>query len=157
MAYVDVRADFIGGAGREITMMPGRSDKFCAAHSSAALAANTFGPFRCSPGDLTLLGMSGFSATRFEKQLRTGLGGTPPNLDFFAYGTDAIIAVEGKFTEMLSTGAARFSPSYSRAVADLASPAWADLYDSLCSDPRRFRFLDAAQLVKHYLGIRYSQ
>jgi hypothetical protein len=36
----------------------------------------------------------------------------------------------------------------------LAESSWADVYRDLKADPRQFRFLDAAQLIKHYLGMR---
>ncbi len=111
---------------------------------------------RLRPSDFTLAGLVGFDSAEFEKKLPTGLGGTPPNLDFFATGSAGSVAVESKFSEVLSSKAARFSPSYDTAVSDLAEGPWARLFESLRGNPTRFRFLDAAQLVKHYLGVRYT-
>jgi hypothetical protein len=150
----DFAPDFDSGGGRELTGATGEPPKLHAVHSSAALTVNTFAPFRRDPSALSLLGHSGFTAAAFEKQLPTGLGGTPPHLDFYACGAEAIVAVEGKFTETLAPRAADFAESYADAVSELADSRWADMYRSLCSNPRRFRFLGAAQLVKHYLGIR---
>jgi len=152
----DLRADFAGADGGELVSSGGRPEKLCAVHSSAALAVNTFAPYRTAPGTLSLLGRSGFTLVRFEKKLRTGLGGTPPNLDLYAVGDEAILAVEGKFTEMLSPKTANFSESYAQVVDELADDRWAEMYHSLCAEPKRYRHLDAAQLVKHYLGIRHG-
>jgi hypothetical protein len=152
----DFRADFEGADGGELVSSGGRPEKLCAVHSSAALAVNTFAPYRRAPESLSLVGRSGFTYACFEKKLRTGLGGTPPNLDFYAIGDEAVVAVESKFTEVLSKKAANFSESYSRAISELADDRWAEMFHSLCAEPLRFHYIDAAQLVKHYLGIRHS-
>ncbi|MCH7565183.1 MAG: hypothetical protein IH968_15330 [Gemmatimonadetes bacterium] len=74
----------------------------------------------------------------------------------FATGLFGTVAVESKFTEILSSKTAKFSPAYDGAVARLAEASWRSMYESLLSDPKRFGKLDAAQLVKHYLGMRHS-
>lgn len=152
----DFRPDFADADKGELVSSGGRPEELCAVHSSAALAVNTFAPYRRAPGSLCLAGRSGFTFTCFEKQLRTGLGGTAPNLGFFAVGEEAVVAVESKFTEVLSRKAANFSESYSTAIGKLADARWIQMYGSLCRTPDRFHYLDAAQLVKHYLGIRHS-
>ena len=43
---------------------------------------------------------------------------------------------------------------YQGAIDSLAEPMWAGVYIELKANPRLFKFLDAAQLVKHYLGMR---
>jgi len=154
VAVQDFRSDFEGGDGGELVSTGGRPGKLFAVHSSAALAINTFVPYRSEPGSLRLAGRGGFTLVRFEKKLRTGLGGTPPNLDLFALGDEAVLGVESKFAEILATKAANFSESYAGVVAKLADPRWEEMYHSLCAEPKRFRHLDAAQLVKHYLGMR---
>jgi len=151
-----IEEDFRAADGRELVSSGGRPGKLHAVHSSSALAVNTFGPFRNAPGLLRIAGRGGFTYACFQKKLRTGLGGTPPNLDFFALGDEAILAVEARFTEVLEAKPAGFSESYSGLVSELAGPRWREMYASLCADPKRFRHLDAAQLVKHYLGIRHS-
>jgi hypothetical protein len=145
--------DFSTGDGGELG---GPLPKFCAAHSSAALAANSFGWFRFHPERLQLAGLGGFTEARFEKRLPTGLGGNPPNLDFFVAGPNGAVAIESKFTETLGSKKAEFASSYDKAVGDLAEPQWQQLFAVLKDDPKRFTCLDAAQLVKHYLGIRHS-
>ncbi len=145
--------DFASGDGRELE---GDLPKFCAAHSSAALAANAFGCFRFHPERLRLAGLAGFTEARFEHRLSTGLPGNPPNLDFFISGPNGAVAVESKFTEVLAPKVATFAASYSKAVERLADSAWQRLFEALKENPRRFTKLDAAQLVKHYLGMRHS-
>jgi hypothetical protein len=152
----DFHGDFEGADGGELVSSGGRPEKLCAVHSSAALVVNTFAPYRRAPESLSLVGRTGFAFACFEKKLRTGLGGTPPNLDFYAIGDEAVVAVESKFTEVLSKKTANFSESYSRAIAELADARWSDMFHSLCAERLRFRYVDAAQLVKHYLGIRHS-
>jgi len=149
----EILDDFADAQGKELE---GDHPKFCAAHSSSALAANAFGPFRFHPERLELAGLSGFTETRFEKQLPTGLGGIPPHLDFFATGPEGTVAVESKFIELLRPKPAEFKPAYRGAIERLAEPSWRDVYESLVRDPSRFTRLNAAQLVKHYLGMRYS-
>lgn len=65
-----------------------------------------------------------------------------------------MLAVESKCTECFEAHEAAFTPAYEGLVAELADPIWRAEYDRLIEDPRRYRFLDAAQLVKHYLGLR---
>ena len=45
---------------------------------------------------------------------------------------------------------ADFKPAYRDVVAMLADKTWRAEYERLSEDPRRYRFLDAAELVKHY-------
>jgi len=105
---------------------------------------------------LTLAGIDGFTKASFEKKLPTGLPGNPPNVDFFAQGPAGTVAVESKFTEFLGTKVAKFASSYPCTIKRLADPAWTNVFESLLQDPEHFALLDAAQLVKHYLGMRHS-
>ena len=150
----DFWTDLGAGAGNEL--VDGRRDpaKFCAAFSSSALAVNAFGPFRHRPNHLELLGHSGFADTQFEKPLPTGLRGTDPHLDFFAVDAAAIVCVESKFLEILWPKEAKFADSYAAVIESLAESGWTGVYKELKRGPRLFKYLDAAQLVKHYLGMR---
>ena len=150
----DFWKDLEGGDGSELSDSSTAPAKFCAAYSSSALVVNTLGPFRHSPNDLELSGFSGFSESQFERKCPTGLGGKPPNLDFLAAGPNILVAVESKFLEPLRPKKASFKNGYVSIIRDLADPAWQAMYKSLLDDPTRFVHLDAAQLVKHYLGIQ---
>ena len=150
----DFWPDLGAGAGNELVDGSRDPAKFCAAFSSSALAVNAFGPFRHHPGNLDLLGYRGFSEAQFEKPLPTGLLGTAPHLDFYVAGTESYVCVESKFLETLWPKAAKFADSYQGAIDSLAEPKWRSVYAELKANPRLFKFLDAAQLVKHYLGMR---
>jgi hypothetical protein len=84
-------SDLSAGAGCEL------DSKLRAAHSSAALAINTFGPWRIDPPTLQVGGVRGFHGLKFEATCPTGLGGTPPHLDLIAEG-EVPVAVESKCT-----------------------------------------------------------
>ena len=142
----DIQADFAQGSGQEL------EGKFRAAHSSSALAANSFGLWRKNPQALSLLGETGFTFLQFEKQCPTGLGGIPPNLDFLVAGPDVVIGAESKFLEFLTPKQPKFAASYQPKNLPQLEPCWARLIDDLKAGPKQY--LDAAQLVRHYLGLR---
>jgi len=156
VAEDDFWDDLSRGSGSELTDSDGTPAKFCAAHSSSALAVNSFGPFRHNPGRLQLAGLDKFQEFCFEKQLPTGLRGTPPNLDAFAAGDAGVVCIESKFLETLTEKTAKFSTDYAAAAERLADDAWALVYQDLVARPDKYKRLDAAQLVKHYLGMRHS-
>lgn len=150
----DFEEDFRAGAGNELEPDGDKPPKFCALISSSALAANCFGPFRRDPSSLTISGDSGFDELRFEAQCPTGLKGTPPTLDVLLSAGDRVLAIESKFTEYLTRKPAKFADAYNGLLDTLFEPQWAAVYEELKTDPMAYAPLDAAQLVKHYLGIR---
>ena len=123
-----------------------------AAHSSACLAANVFGPFLTAGDNVPLGGQSFAGEVRLEAECPTGLKGTPPTLDVLIDGTQ-VLAIESKCTEPFSVHEASFSSGY-EALLKPAHRSWREEFDRLVQDPRRYRYLDAAQLIKHYLGLR---
>jgi hypothetical protein len=138
--------DLASGAGKEL------DGKLCAAHSSAALVVNTFGPWRRDPRMLRIGGVTGFETMRFEARCPTGLGGTPPHLDLLAYG-DSPVAIESKCTEWMEPKPAQFSASYDRLRATHGHSPWFAQIEQLRMNPTRYQYVDAAQLVKHALGL----
>lgn len=144
----DIRQDFEQGAGNEL------KGKFLAAHSSSALAANCFGPFKTRPANLELAGASGFARLDFERKCPTGLRGTSPNLDVVAEADGSVLGIESKCTEYLVPHEARFADAYFDRIRDerRASPWFAEM-ERLQEEPRFYGHLDAAQLVKHAFGL----
>ena len=146
-------ADLRDGDGNELRM------KFCAAHSSAALAVNCFAWFNQSDRKplLSLLGKNGANTLRFEKKLPIFHGGRPPNLDVWIERGDEVIGIESKFTEYL----VKKKPGFSKAYDRLRPPAnsescWWSVYEQ--AKRGKPRYLDIAQLVKHYFGLwRYKR
>lgn len=138
-------ADLRRGDGNELRM------KFCAVHSSAALAVNSFAPFKDRPQDIHLLGRRGAVAVEFEKRLKIFPDRRPANLDVWIdRGTDAV-AVESKLLEYLEPKIPEFAPAYDR----LAPPECEACWWAVCVDSRQGapQLLDRAQLVKHYFGL----
>jgi hypothetical protein len=146
LPLAEIQADFEQGAGHELER------KLPAAHSSAALVVNAFGPWRTVPGSLTLGGVTGFRSVHFEFPRPTGLGGTPPHLDLLAEG-DLPIAGESKCTEWMEAKPAIFSISYDNLRASHGDSPWFEQMQQLRDAANRYRFLDAAQLVKHAFGL----
>ena len=142
----DFKDDMDSGSGNEL------KGKFRALHSSAALAVNTFATWKRNPMNLSLCGRKGFTSLTLERKCPTGLGGTSPNLDVFLGNNLCVIAVESKFLEYLTPKKGYFSESYTREKLPQAEDSWWHLIDRIKHQPKQH--LDAAQLVKHYLGLR---
>ena len=140
----ETRAEFAAGAGHEL------DDRMRRPHSSAALAVNVFEPWRARPKHLELAGIRSFETIEFEKQLPTGLRGTPPHLDLVAEAGDAVVAVESKCLEYLKLEIPSFQSSY-RTLEDLyGRRSW---FRYVAEEATSAQHLDVAQLVKHWLGL----
>ena len=142
----DFKDDMDSGSGNEL------KGKFRALHSSSALAVNAFAKWKSNTTDLFLCGKNGFKSLTFEKKCPTGLGGTPPNLDVFLDNDHSLIGVESKFLEYLTPKKGFFSASYTRANLPQSEEACWYLIDRIKEQPKQH--LDAAQLIKHYIGLR---
>jgi len=142
---VDFEADLRQGDGNEM------EGKFRAAHSSSALAVNTFAPFKSDPAALRLPAGGGFASVSFERKCPHGLAGRrSPNLDVVAEGPTGVVAVESKCLEPLA-------PAYDAEIRDgRRGTAWFQEMLRLAEEPRAYRWLDAAQLVKHAFGVAYT-
>jgi hypothetical protein len=142
-------SDLEQGDGNEL------EGKFRAAHSSSALAVNCFAPFKDAIADLSLLGGNGFEKIQFERKCPTGLrGGRAPNLDLVAEAAAHVVAIESKCTEYLGAKPAKFSPAYGAQILDeRRESAWFGEMLDLEAGNVSYRFLDAAQLVKHAFGV----
>jgi hypothetical protein len=154
-----VLADLREGSGGELTATDAHRPKFHSAFSSCGLAVNAFGPWRLDPNDLGISGNNSWSTLRFEAQRPIFASkATPPNLDVLFTADDRVVAVESKLTEFLAGHeTASFAERYHEVVDELAHESWAAMYALLTAEPRRFAFLNADQLVKHYLGLRRAQ
>lgn len=139
-------SDLSAGAGSEL------DGKLRAAHSSAALAVNTFGPWRNAPSSLQVGGVGGFGGLKFEATCPTGLRGIPPHLDLIAE-SEVPVAIESKCTEWMEPKTAKFSTSYDRLKSSHGNSVWFEQIRQLRIQPNQYLFLDAAQLVKHALGL----
>jgi hypothetical protein len=146
-----IRDEFGAGAGAEL------DTKMRAAHSSSALAVNNFARWRNSAEDLRHLRLAAADPPEdleFECRCHSGLRGIPPHLDLVLRGREGIVAVESKCTEQLVEHSAAFREAYREKIEAVAHPTWAAQYDALVRDACLYRYLNAAQLVKHYLGLK---
>jgi hypothetical protein len=153
--------EFAGGDGSELGKGGGRG-KIQALHSSAALACNVFDYWRGR--DLEPLGRV-LDATitphrlSFEAKFPTGLGGIPPNVDVVLHGQDGVLAIESKFSEPYARSASKcyLKPKYfvdNRLVwLEVGLPGCQSVAEDLRDGRLRFDLLDAAQLLKHLLGL----
>lgn len=135
------------------------SGKLLSPESSAALAVNTFGWFAHRPHLLPPFPGFAFEAPPVAVEVEycarfPWRGGRHPWLDAVVETPHMLVGVESK----------RFEPFRDQKTANLSSaydrPVWGDemgpfemMRDRLRENPRAFRFLDAAQLVKHAFGL----
>lgn len=157
---------FQGGSGNELTAVGERPAKMSALHSSSALAVNFFDHWADRPDVvLAALGLpTGGVSMRFEAQFPTGLNGTPPNLDVAIRWADGTwLGVESKFTEWLTPKPAtkehfkaKYFPEGSSLWGVHGHARCQDLAAQLNGHQLGYRYLDAAQLLKHALGLACS-
>lgn len=133
------------GDGDELRM------KFCAVHSSAALAVNSFAPFKVNPGGLRLLGKQGAINVEFERKLPIFRGGRSPNVDVWIDRDSEAVAVESKLLEYLTLKSPTFSDVYKRLAPPECESSWWQVYEQ--AKQGAVQHLDRAQLVKHYFGL----
>ena len=145
----DFEMDLRAGDGNEL------DTKFRAAHSSSALAVNCFAPFRSRIADLHLFGHSHLTNLQFERKCPTGLrGGRAPNLDVLLAGQSTVIGIESKLTEYLGPHRATFSTAYSEQIRDeRRDQGYFHEMQRLMEAPDHYKWLDAAQLIKHGFGL----
>ena len=151
----EVRARLESAGGNEIA-----SGKFANPESSAALAVNGFGWFLERPGALPPfppLADLDWPAVRVdvERQMRfPWTGGRHPWLDAAVETGRHLIGVESKrFEPFRDSKAAKLSKAYDRDVWGEGMTRWCALRDTLRANPTFFRWVDAAQLVKHAFGL----
>lgn len=142
-----IEIDFRAGKGSEL------DSKFSAAHSSAALAVNVFGPFRDGSEVLSVPGIGDLSVQQFERTFSTGLAARiPPHLDVSGIGPRGVVAIESKCLEYFTPKAAVFAPAYQQ-LDNCRSTPWFVEMERLRDSPNEYETLDAAQLIKHAFGL----
>lgn len=155
-----VPADLVTAA---LAKAPGNeiaSGKFDNPESSAALAVNGFGWFLQRAADLppfpplTDLNWPAQSVA-IERQMRfPWSGGRHPWLDAAVETPTHLIGVESKrFEPFRGAKRASLSPAYDRDVWGDGMAPFTTVRDALRAGERRYRHLDAAQLVKHAFGL----
>jgi len=158
------KSAFENGSGSELQDTPTRKAKMKALHSSSALAVNVFDSW-VSRDKTALQGAlkidTAISSISFEEQFPTGLLGNPPNLDVALKLSDgSIVGIESKFSEWLSPKSvskgpfkSKYFPAGTGLWEERGLPLSQELAAQMNSGATRFRYLDAAQLLKHALGM----
>lgn len=132
--------------------------KFKAAHSSAALAVNSFAHFTRPAAILPIPGFANLQFDGFEVLFPTGLiGRTPPHLDASAHNESTVVAIESKCLEYFTPKVVEFAPAYvTEIVDDRREGPWFAEMMRLREQPRAYQYLDAAQLIKHGFGVAWT-
>jgi hypothetical protein len=147
--------DIAHGDGGELARKQ-KSPRLHSVYSSCGLALNTFAPWRLDPHSLAIGNHKDFDSLEFEVPCPIfSARSIPPNLDVLLTSGKAVLAIESKLTEYL-TGrqTAIFAPRYAEEVERLADPTWRDQYELVSTSPDAFQYLNGAQLIKHYLGLK---
>lgn len=136
------------------------SGKFGSPQSSAALAVNGFGWFLERPALLPAfprLEASDWAPVQvdIERQMRfPWRGGRHPWLDAAVETRAMLIGVESKrYEPFRDRKSANLSEVYNRDVWGEGMERWCQMRDVLRAEPKRYRYVDAAQLVKHAFGL----
>jgi len=154
--------------GSELTRTTSRPPRMQSLSSSAALVANVFCHWR--EHDATpLVGALGLGAgggvrLLFEEPLPTGLAGDPPATDVaLRWPNGRLVAIESKFGEWLvrrprnkRAFKEKYFPPGEFVWSAAGLPCCQALADDLQSGRERLKFLHAAQLLKHALGVAKS-
>ena len=137
------------------------SGKLGSPQSSAALAINSFGRFCLEPECLPPLpGLENIDwpATRVDIEYSARFpwaGGRHPWLDALVQTQEFHIGVECKrFEPYRDTKTASFSDAYWRDVWGENMTPYLNVRDGLKNKTLSYKYLDAAQLVKHAMGLR---
>ena len=151
ISLADFEADFAEGAGDELR------EKVRAAHSSAALAINSFAPFR-RRRLASLVGQTDLRLKGFEQKRPIGLPrARPPHLDAVFQGLSGVVALESKCLEYLTPKTFKSFDRYLNEIVDeRRESSWYAEMDRIESDGTTYRYFDAAQLIKHALGLLHA-
>jgi hypothetical protein len=133
--------DLKNGSGNEL------NEKFRALWSSSALVVNNFVPFVKNITKITF-NNNIFEKAGFERKFSTGLGGTPPNIDFFMEKADLLIGFESKFSETLVETKSEFKERYF-SIKYLNSK----FIELIKKYNNKNNFLHISQLLKHSIGL----
>ena len=146
-----IKADLAGKKGSEL------DKKFKAAHSSSALAVNSFAFFAGTGRTLPIPGFDELQFDGFEVLFPTGLNRTPPHLDAAAHNDAQLVAIESKCLEYFKPKVAEFADDYFNKIVDERrdGPWFAEML-RLREQPRAYQYLDAAQLIKHGFGVAWT-
>jgi hypothetical protein len=150
--------------GSELTATSTRPGRFLSLTSSAALVVNVFDYWRgrdTAPLAAALGLPEGSPRVSFEEPLPTGLEGDPPTADVvLRWPSGRVAAIESKLGEWLvrrprnkAAFKRKYFPPGDEVWSAAGLPRCQELAADIDSRRERFRWLHAAQLLKHALGL----
>ena len=148
--WPSIRKEIDKGSGNEL------KSKFMSLASSSAIAVNAFGFFWNSNSLLWPKVKGQFNKIYFEKKLNNGLRGTPPNIDVLIENETTIVAIECKFLETLGHKKKEFSDQYFKIKGSRRDSKWFQLMEDVYNNKDSYKYLDVAQLIKHYMGLSFD-
>ena len=111
------------------------------------MAVNNFVPFVKHVGKINFIDTI-FCKAKFEEPFSTGLGGTPPNLDFYMENSNLVVGFESKFLEIITETKSEFKEKYF-SIKYLNK----DFINLMKEYNNKKYYLHAAQLLKHSIGL----
>lgn len=132
----------------------GREPRLYAANSPTMLAANSFAPWLGDLGALTIAGQSGFRDLRFEVRLPAVDGAPTSRLPALLVAPGGVTGVESETTDYLSGHAVDFPEAFEAFWAGRKSNGWRREMLALKAGRHGYAHLDAARLIKQYMGLR---
>lgn len=159
--HPETESEFRKGDGAELTDAGRRPAKMRALLSSSALAVNFFDAWRHIPKDALTQALAlpaPISRLQFEYKCKHyPVAPRSPNLDvLFTLGGDRRVGVECKFSEPYQSPKSVLSPKYF-STGELWRRVGLEGAQRLAEELRpRWMWLDAAQLLKHLLGLAHD-
>lgn len=156
--FEGIRKELESGAGNELRSRKYKNKtvppKFHAARSSAALAVNTFGLFHSSPRRLRLLGKNGFKNMQFEGSFPTGVPRSYAHPDVVLDEENGRVLIESKLLEPLGYTRKKLTSGHLKVIRRTGDEVWGKLAEDIYRCRLAFRYVDVAQLLKHWMGVR---
>ena len=135
----------------------GTKPKFFSISSSSALAINSFAFWKDNLNYLVFSDQTNFFKISFEKKFENGLySRIKPNIDIVLENSHSIFAIESKFLEFLKSPKVEFSEQYVRIADARKFTVWYDTMIKLKNGTIKYKYFDAAQIIKHYFGLSFS-
>jgi len=131
-----------------------RQPRLYAAHSETMLLVNVLAPWLGDLESLRLPGLGGFRDLRFEVRLPSVAGEVAAWLPALLIAPDGVAGIETDCTGFLSGHPVKFPEELDRFWDDREENSWRREMRALQDGAHSYARLDAARLIKLYMGLR---